>query len=203
MPVQGLHECLIWVVMCLCAARRSMTDLVGEDQKDVISIGKCYSLRGLFTLINHTQTNTQSIMCTPMQTQSPFAPEHPCRHFSRAGIIRQTCYGTQNAVWQINTSTHHLLQLVCLCWFADKFLVIQPTVCFYNRLAVPGLFCSPAWPPSHLPRTCKRSRYNLPAHCIPMDPHKTQSFASQPQPFCDAGVDYSWGVGGAFIFTSS
>lgn len=150
MPVQGLHECLIWVVMCLCAARRSMTDLVGEDQKDVISIGKCYSLRGLFTLINRTHTNTQSTLCTPMYTVLPFAPEHSFRHFSQAGIIRQTCYGTQNAVWQINKSTH-LLSWVYLCWFADKFLVIQPTVCFYNRLAVPGLFCSRHAPPPTSP----------------------------------------------------
>lgn len=138
--------------VCVRAAWRGMTALVGEGERDVISIGKCYHLRGLFTLISLMHTNKQSILYTPIQTLLPFALIHTFRH--TVGPQWGRDYQT-NLLWYTESSltdnkaksTHHLLSLASLCWFRDKTLVIQSTVCFYNRLAVPGLFCSPACPP--------------------------------------------------------
>lgn len=93
--------------MCVCAARSGTTDLVGEGKRDVISIGKFYSLRGVFMLIGHTHTNIRSILYTPMQTLMPYW----CRDYQTNVLWYTESSLTDNKL----KSTHHLLSLVCIC----------------------------------------------------------------------------------------
>lgn len=52
--------------MCVLQLGRMKTDWVSEG-RDVIKVGKCYRLRGVFTLISHTHTNIKFILNTPMK----------------------------------------------------------------------------------------------------------------------------------------
>lgn len=63
------------LVMFVCVQQERAWPIWYEKGKDVISIGKCYRLRGLFMVISHTHThthaNTQSNLFTPKFEHTP------------------------------------------------------------------------------------------------------------------------------------
>lgn len=185
MPAQGLYECM-YVYVCCCCCK---TDFPGEGQGDVISVGKCYSLRGLFTLISHTHEDAIHYVHAHADALTLL---HSCTTHTWFSLGRDyqadLLWYTESSLEDKLKCTHQLLSLVWLCWFRDKPLVIVNCV-FFQQTQCPWAILFPCM----APRTCKHSRYYLPTHGIPVDPHETWWFASQnSQPFCDNDVDYSF-----------
>lgn len=113
MSVQGLRECL----MCALPQEGARPIWLEKAKGDVISVGKCYSLRGLFTLISRTHGHTIHFAHTHADALTLCSHARIQTHTPSSAV--QGLSGQLVMVHRVTDnklkSTHRLLSLVGLC----------------------------------------------------------------------------------------